>query len=71
MRGEFVIIVDGKLQTFTDYNNIPNKFDHVISFKPEIIPGPHSEEEHTEIDTWNEKLQRLMEIENASRNSKR
>jgi hypothetical protein len=30
---------------------------------PDIIPGPHTEEEHREMDTWNGKLQALMKRE--------
>lgn len=70
MKGEFVVLRNGILETYTEYEDIPNDFQHVIKFIPETIPGPHSEEEHEEMETWNAKLQRLMEIErknNASR----
>tara|TARA_B100000927_G_scaffold278143_1_gene260517 strand:- start:7539 stop:7742 length:204 start_codon:yes stop_codon:yes gene_type:complete len=63
---EFVIMIDGKLQTFNNYEDIPNKFDHVIKFRPHVPEGPHTEEQHEEIEQWNTKLQRLMEIERAS-----
>lgn len=71
MKGEFVIKIGDQLHTYTDYYDIPSKFDHVISFKPTLIPPPHTPEQHAELDTWNEKLQRLMEIENASSNKTR
>lgn len=70
MKGEFVVLRKGILETYTEYEEIPEDFEHVIRFVPEPIPGPHNEEEHEEMETWNEKLQRLMEIErknNASR----
>ena len=55
----------GKLQTYTNYEDIPLDFDHVIKFVPDIPEGPHTEDEHDLIDSWNDRLQRLMEIERA------
>jgi hypothetical protein len=61
--GEFIFIVNGELVKFTDYNDIPTEFDHVIKFAPDIPDGPHTPEEHDLIETWNVKFQQLMEIE--------
>ena len=71
MAHEFVILVDGTLKTYTRYEDIPEFFDNVIRFKPEIPDAPHTEEQHEEIEGWNKKLQKLMERENASRNKNR
>jgi hypothetical protein len=71
MKGEYVVMINGKLETFTDYYDIPNTFQHVIKFQPELIPEPHTPEQHEEIETWNDKLKRLMEIEHASSNKNR
>lgn len=71
MPHEFVILVDGKLQTYTNYDDIPEVFDNVIKFMPEVPPGPHTEEQHEEIDSWNDKFQRLMEKEYARSNKNR
>jgi len=71
MANKFVIMVDGKLETYTNYDDIPDTFDHVIEFSPEIPEPPHTEEQHEEIDKWNFKLQALMEIERASNNKNR
>lgn len=68
---KFVIIVDGELNTYTKYEDIPEDFDHVIEFKPEIPEPPHTEEQHEEIEQWNLCLQKLMEKERASSNKKR
>jgi len=67
----FVIKVNGELNTYTKYEDIPEDFDHVISFKPEIPEPPHTEEQHEEIEQWNLRLQKLMEKERASSNKKR
>ena len=69
MKGEYVIMVDGKLITYTDYDNIPDTFDHVIKFNPDWPESPHTQEDHDLMAVFNDKLQVLMEIEkNASSN---
>lgn len=69
MAHEFVVKRNGVLETYTQYEDIPNEFDHIIKFLPEIPPEPHTEEQHEEIESWNEKLQALMEIERGRSNS--
>ena len=54
--------------TFDKYEDIPEKFEHVIKFRPDIIPEPHTEEEHEEMAQWNTRLQKLMEKERARSN---
>ena len=71
MAHEFVFLVNGELKTYTKYEDIPNEFDNIIKFIPEIPDGPHSHNEHDEIEKWNEKLQLLMEKERASSNKNR
>lgn len=65
MKGVFVFIVDGELKTFYDYREIPNDFDHVIRFQPDVPPGPHDHEQHEEMEKWTELLQELMAKERA------
>jgi hypothetical protein len=71
MAHEFVLLVKGELKTYTNYEDIPDEFDNVIKFIPEIPDGPHSHNEHDEIEKWNERLQLLMEKERASSNKSR
>ena len=71
MAHEFVLLVKGELKTYTNYEDIPDEFDNVIKFIPEIPDGPHSHNEHDEIEKWNEKLQLLLEKERASSNKNR
>ena len=66
---KFVIMVDGELVTYTKYEDIPDNFDHVIEFVPEIPNGPHTENQHEEIDQWNNRLQLLIQKENSLRES--
>ena len=57
---------------------LPQTFDNVIKFLPQIPSEPHTEEQHIEIDSWNDKLKQLMTREtngnrknNASSNKNR
>ena len=68
MKGKFVIKIGSELVTYNNYDDIPTKFDHVISFEPDSPEPPHSEEDHEEMETYNAKLQELMRRENASSN---
>lgn len=69
MKHEFVILRKGVLETYNKYEDIPEDFDHIIKFLPDIPDGPHTDEQHEEIDSWNEKLQELLKKErNASSN---
>ena len=56
---------DGRLETYTEFEAIPQDFEHVIEFRPEIPPGPHTDQQHEEIEQWNDRLQELMRIEHA------
>ena len=68
MKGEYVIMVAGELITYTDYDDIPNTFDHVIKFDPDWPEPPHTQEDHDLMEVFNDKLQVLMERERASGN---
>jgi len=63
MAHEFVILLDGKLVTYTNYEDIPPKFDNLIKFIPEVPEPPHTHEQHEEMDTWNEKMKELLKRE--------
>ena len=65
---EFQFIVNGEMVAYDKYEDIPEKFEHVIKFIPDIPEEPHTEEEHDELSLWNERLQKLMEKERARSN---
>ena len=60
---QFAILIDGKVQVFDNYDDIPETFENVIRFEPEVPPEPHTEEQHHEIEQWNNKLQQLLKRE--------
>jgi len=63
MAHEFVVLINGLLQTYDKYEDIPLEFDNVIKFLPEIPEGPHTHEQHEELDQWNGKLKELLKRE--------
>ena len=63
MAHQFAILIDGKVQVFDNYDDIPETFENVIRFEPEVPPEPHTEEQHHEIEQWNNKLQQLLNRE--------
>ena len=65
---EFQFIINGELVTFDKYEDIPDEFEHVIRFLPDVISEPHTEEEHDELAKWDGRLQELMEKERARSN---
>lgn len=60
-----MIMRGNTLAEYDRYEDIPDDFDHVIEFLPEIPPGPHTDEQHEEIDSWHDKFLRLVRIEHA------
>jgi hypothetical protein len=60
---KFVILIGRTLYTYDNYDDIPLEFDNVIEFRPVIPDGPHSHDQHNEIDSWNDKLKELMKRE--------
>ena len=59
MQGEYKIMINREIVTFTNYDDIPETFDKIISFKPDFPPSPHTDEDHAFMDTFNDKLQAL------------
>ena len=64
----FQFLVNGKLISYDKYEDIPEKFDHVIRFIPDVPEEPHTDEEHAELAVWNTRLQKLLEKERARSN---
>lgn len=63
MAHKFTILLEGKLISYDNYEDIPLEFDNLIEFLPEIPPGPHTDEQHEEIEQWMYKFAQLMKRE--------
>lgn len=63
MKGVFEILVKGQIEVYYDYRDIPEEFDNVIKFIPEIPPGPHTDRQHQEMEKHTELLHDLMKRE--------
>lgn len=60
---KFVILLNGELRTYNRFEDIPLLFNNLIEFRPSVSEGPHTEEEHAQMETWNLKLQELLKRE--------
>jgi len=69
MSHEFVLMVNGEVKTYTEWEDIPDSFDHVIKFLPNI-PEEEQDIDGCEQSThiWCTRLKELMEKENDSSN---
>lgn len=60
MKGKFVFLKQDKLIEVDNLNSAPEDYDNLIEFIPEFIEGPHTEEEHKEIEMLSETLLRYL-----------
>jgi len=58
--GEFVIKRNGKIERYNKFDDIPSSFEHLISFKPDYPPEPHTEEQHNQMSKFDNYLKELM-----------
>jgi hypothetical protein len=63
MIGEYTVKIGDKIFEYTNVDDIPKKFDHLIKFVPTSPESPHTEEDHKEMATYNDKLKELMKRE--------
>ena len=57
LQGKFVIRDEDKLIEFDRCGDLPDTFDHLISFEPTIPPAPHSVNDHITMSKYSEYLQ--------------
>ena len=69
----FKFVVNGEVVSYDRYEDIPDDFEHVIEFVPDLPEpegedGEHTDEQHDQLAEWNTRLQELMEKERARSN---
>ena len=60
LTGKFIIRKNGKIEKYNKFNDIPKNFEHVISFKPDYTPEPHTEEQHHQMAKFDDYLKELI-----------
>jgi len=60
MKGQFIVKVGTSLLEFSDYNDIPNEFDHLIKFVLFEPPEPHTQADHDFINTFTDKFNEVF-----------
>ena len=61
MGHRFVVMRNGQLETYHDYDLIPTDIEHIIEFMPEMPSESHSGHDHAIMSQWRGKLRKLME----------
>lgn len=59
----YAVILDGELQEFDHYDDLPEQFDRLVRFIPPVEPAPHTAEQHEATARWPARLAALMERE--------
>ena len=60
MNGKFTILKDKRILKFTNFDDIPSTFENVVSFEPDYPEPLHTDEQHKEMETYQSKLQELL-----------
>ena len=60
MQGEYSVKIGDKVFNYTNADDIPEKFDHLIKFVPKEPPEPHTQEDHDYINTFPKKFKEIF-----------
>ena len=60
MEGEYSVKIGDKVFHYTNADDIPEKFDHLIKFVPKEPPEPHTQEDHDYINTFPKKFKEIF-----------
>ena len=63
MPDKIVVRIENHLITYNDLSDVPQEFDNLISYEPEIPEPPHTQEEHNYMDNFNNILHELLRRE--------
>ncbi len=60
MIGEYTVKIGKKLFNYTNVNDIPEEFDHLIKFLPTLPSEPHTQADHDLIDSFMPKMREIQ-----------
>jgi len=63
MPDKITVKIGRDLYTYDSYEAVPEKFDHLIAYEPEVPPPPHTAEQHKQMENFGNILQDLMKRE--------
>lgn len=70
-KGSYLIMINGKLHEYSHWDQIPERFENIIRFAPDIPPGPHTPEQHLAIEQLPDIFRQFLEREHACSNARR
>lgn len=68
LTGRFIVLVDGQLQTYQRWEDLPLVIDEVVAFQPHYPQPPHTHEQHQALSRWDGRLRELMRRRRAASN---
>lgn len=63
MKGLYKVLLNNEILEFHNIEDIPETFDNLIEFNPEYPLGPHTDEEHAQMDRMTDVLSELLQRE--------
>ena len=69
--GDYAVLVEGEVLEFSHWDDLPETFDNLIRWVPDVPPEPHTEAQHEAISSLPEKLRETLRREHASGNPDR
>lgn len=71
--GRYAVRVGNEVRRFTHWDDIPESFDNLIEWIPDIPPEPHTQAEHEWIEGLPDKFRKALakERRNAGRDTNR
>ena len=67
MKGEFSIKIGTEVITYGDINQIPDRFDLLVAFKPDYPPSPHTQADHDLMESFQGVCEELVKRQNSRR----
>ena len=62
-KGDYAVLIGGVVREFSHWDDIPESFDNLIRWVPDIPPEPHTEAQHKAIETLAERLKETLRRE--------
>ena len=59
MIGEYIVKIGNKLFDYTNVDDIPKEFDHLIKFLPTLPSEPHTQADHDYINSFVPKMREI------------
>ena len=67
--GRYAVVIGPDVHHYTHWDQIPDEFDNLVAFVPEIPPEPHTDAQHADIERLPAILRDIMARERRNARS--